>query len=278
VFTGFNRSRAVSTGTWLDLWTHSRPFIAWGGNAAISAASAGDVDGDGTDDVILGYDDPTGDAHVGLTYQGPGQVDVVSGADGSQLASFTGTEMDQGYGSSVGALGDIDGDGMLDVWIASPRWERDGEVVGAIEVRSALDALSGPARICVAGVNSQGTSARLTSSGTTSVANNDLVFTVTGGVPNETAVLLYGRRTGARMLGGGTLCIADEVYRVRGGRFNVQGGFVAPLDLNALPEAPIGAGSTWNFQVWYRSQFNPGLNAYLPRVNLSDAIRVPFVP
>jgi hypothetical protein len=275
LITGASRARAVSTATWLDLWTTQRPFILghYPGTVPVSAASAGDVDGDGRDDVLLGYDDQTRIGHhlPGVTYQGPGQVEVISGADGSQLASFTGTAMNQGYGSSVGALGDIDGDGMLDVWVASPRWERDGEVVGAIEIRSALEVLTGPTSYCVAGGN-----AGLTWSGTTSVANNNLVFTVTGGIPNETAVLLYGQGTGARMFGGGTLCIADEVYRARGGRFDAQGGFVAPLDLNALPQAPIGVGSTWNFQVWYRT---PGaIYFHLPRVNLSDALRVPFVP
>ena len=288
VFGGPSRATAVSTSTWTELWTVVRPFThlsqaASPGLVPSTAVSIGDVDGDGVEDLVLGYDDRNrysqGPGAHGLIYQGPGQVLVVSGVDGSTLSSFTGTAMDQGYGGRVGSLGDIDADGTPEIWVVSPRARSGDAVVGSLEVRSALDRPAQPESYCVAGVNASGTAARLSVSGTTSVANNDLVFHVTGGEPQASAILLYGRDVGARLFGRGTLCIADDVFRARGGTLDAQGNQVFALDLSSLwSQAPITAGSLWSFQVWYRSPGSAGSGWSLSGVNLSDAMRVPFTP
>jgi hypothetical protein len=65
------------------------------------AAGAGDVNKDGTPDVIIGG--PSGEYAL-----------VVSGKDGSIIHTVTGTKGDELFGQKVCSLGDIDGDGHAD--------------------------------------------------------------------------------------------------------------------------------------------------------------------
>jgi hypothetical protein len=67
---------------------------------------AGDVDGDGLDDYVIGDPDGSG---------GKGKVLVKSGADGSLIWEFDGLVAGQQIGCRVGGVGDINGDGYADI-------------------------------------------------------------------------------------------------------------------------------------------------------------------
>jgi hypothetical protein len=75
---------------------------------AISTSSAGDFDGDGIDDVIVGAPLAIAD---GLP---SGKIYIVSGADGGILRLITTPPWSYG-GMTVAGLGDIDGDGVRDI-------------------------------------------------------------------------------------------------------------------------------------------------------------------
>ncbi len=85
---------------------------------------AGDVNGDGVNDVIVG-----GAPTVGTSPDG--RVRVYSGADGAVLHSFT---ANGSFGRSVAGIGDVDGDGKDDVAIGRPRFGPNFR--GQVQVRS----------------------------------------------------------------------------------------------------------------------------------------------
>ncbi len=86
--------------------------------------SAGDVDGDGLDDVIVGAPfnaaggTDAGAAHVvlGSTIAGQDEIDLAA-AD----YTFTGEEAEDYAGHAVSGAGDVDGDGLDDFLIGAPR-------------------------------------------------------------------------------------------------------------------------------------------------------------
>ncbi len=89
---------------------------------------AGDVDGDGTEDVVAGL--PGRDVGAGTV----GAVIVVSGADGSVLHTIVGDEIDAEFGADVAGIGDADGDGLSEFAASAPNATFGGFSGGAVYV------------------------------------------------------------------------------------------------------------------------------------------------
>jgi len=87
----------------------------------ISVAGAGDVDGDGLDDLVVGarFASPNG-------HHASGSVQIFSGGTGSQLFRFTLKSNNASLGSSVAGAGDVDGDGVPDLIAGAPFAGHDG--------------------------------------------------------------------------------------------------------------------------------------------------------
>ena len=106
----------------------------WGENpddqAAYSISGAGDVNGDGFDDFLIGApgNDEAGDS-AGQTY-------LFLGKDRSRTdirepdASFLGEENGSSSGASVAGVGDVDGDGFDDFLIGAPQFSGDAVEAG----------------------------------------------------------------------------------------------------------------------------------------------------
>jgi len=94
--------------------------------AGADASSAGDVDDDGYDDIIIGghMDTEVGD-HAGKAWLVHGPVTATMSL--SDAAARLLPETSEGwFGWSVAGLGDVNGDGQLDVAVGSPRDEYTG--------------------------------------------------------------------------------------------------------------------------------------------------------
>lgn len=93
-------------------------------------ASAGDVNGDGFDDLIIGAPD---DDFAGI---GTGSVFIYSGEDGSALHTLRGSKTWDRFGKGVCSLGDIDFDGRPEFLVGVPRRENGFKEAGAVEMYS----------------------------------------------------------------------------------------------------------------------------------------------
>ena len=102
--------------------------VAAGDNFGNAVAGAGDVDGDGRADVVIGA--------PGTTGANPGAASVHSGLDGSVLLAWTGEVGGDRFGYKVAGPGDVDGDGVPDVIIGADLWDGAGVDAGRAYVYS----------------------------------------------------------------------------------------------------------------------------------------------
>ncbi len=97
-----------------------------------SVADAGDVNGDGVTDIIIGALE-----YLDFTVTGKGYARIFSGADGSVLRTLAGTQDNAAFGADVSSAGDVDADGFADVLVGA-HWGDAGGVqdVGTVHLFS----------------------------------------------------------------------------------------------------------------------------------------------
>ncbi|MEM9380903.1 MAG: hypothetical protein AAGB93_13200 [Planctomycetota bacterium] len=131
--------------------------------------------------------------------------------------------------------------------------------------------------------NSTGTSARMGASGSSIVANNDLVIEASGLPLRSFAYFLTSTSQGLALNpsgSAGNLCLGGQIGRFTGpGQVQFSGtvGAVAlPVDLGMHPTSstPVSVqpGETWNYQCWFRDTDGAGGATS----NLSDGLEVNF--
>ena len=105
--------------------------IAAGDRLGDSVSNAGDINGDGIDDLIIGapYADPNGNSSAGKSYVVFGKrgsfdanfnLSQLDGSNGFVLNGIRGGGLSDQSGSSVSGAGDINGDGIDDLIIGAP--------------------------------------------------------------------------------------------------------------------------------------------------------------
>jgi hypothetical protein len=106
--------------------------------SGFSVSSAGDVNGDGFDDLIIGaeYADPNGSSS-GSSYVVFGRAGgfasslVLSALDGSNGFRLNGVAADDFSGGSVSSAGDVNGDGFDDLIVGAPEADPNGANSGS---------------------------------------------------------------------------------------------------------------------------------------------------
>jgi hypothetical protein len=110
------------------LWTFTGE--ASGDRFGTSVSGAGDVNGDGYSDVIVGArNNDAGGSNAGRAY-------VYSGQTGGSLWTFTGEASSNFFGHAVSGAGDVDGDGYDDLIVSSPSHDAGGADAGRAYVYS----------------------------------------------------------------------------------------------------------------------------------------------
>ena len=118
--------------TAVSAWTPRRELFGDQPHTVLGASIAilGDVSGDGRPDAALGA--PTFSAVPG---QGPGTVLVVSCSDLTVHYAIHGSAGDDQFGTALGAIDDLDGDGVTDFVVGAPQLDAPGYA----QLRSGVD-------------------------------------------------------------------------------------------------------------------------------------------
>jgi len=100
------------------------------GHFGYAVGGGEDIDGDGRGDILVGarFDDSLG--------RRSGRVYLYSGRDGRRLAEYAPPGAGEQFGSSVGFIGDVDGDAVVDIAIGAVRGGKRGEITGRVYVFS----------------------------------------------------------------------------------------------------------------------------------------------
>jgi hypothetical protein len=231
--------------------------------------SAGDVDGDGLPDILIGS--------AGGQLNAIGRVDIYSGSDWSLLQTFPGGSEVDSFGKSVAGVGDTNGDGRADVLLGFYGSTPSTFSVGAVRLYSGLD--TAPWYVyCEALPNSSYPRARIAYVGSPSVSEANLDLVVTFGAQWMVGLFLYGQAQQQTPFGNGNLCVGGGVFRVpQPFVLGLVGNSGVSLDFSQPPlgggPGMITPGSTWNFQAWFRDTPAGGAG-----FNLSNALSATFVP
>jgi hypothetical protein len=127
---------------------------------------------------------------------------------------------------------------------------------------------------CPPAPNSVGAGAVLATTGSASIAANELVLDAGPCPPGQFGAFFYGPDRECAPFGDGWLCVGGVVHRLAPVVVDGLGVAIHALDVTTPPDAggAITAGSLWSFQFWYRDPTGPGGTAF----NLSTAVEIQF--
>ncbi len=108
-----------------------------GDHHGYAMADAGDVDRDGTHDIIVGA--PGGQTACTGSETLPGRAYVYSGATGDLLRTLTGQAVGDHFGSAVAGAGDVTGDGHADLLVGAQCNDAAGQDAGRAYIYSGAD-------------------------------------------------------------------------------------------------------------------------------------------
>jgi hypothetical protein len=230
-----------------------------------AVGGARDMNNDGHAEILVGADQ--------FTTSGPGYARLFNGADGSVVHTFLGLSQNERFGASVDGLGDLNGNGDLEIAIAAPDAGSPASLAGRVEVWSSnVGGCPSPYTFCGVNNNSTGQPALMAFGGSTSIAANNLTLVASGCPSNTVGLFYYGPAEIQQIFGNGFRCVGGSVFRLPIGSTSGAGIATRRLNYASLPPGgQVSVGSTWKFQFWYRNAAAGGAN-----FNLSNGLSVTF--
>ncbi len=222
--------------------------------------NVGDYDRDGVDDLAVGL--TNFDRMTMASSPKAGAISIFSGASGHEVGRYEGTAPGLALGDRILPTGDLNGDGWID-FVATGA----GSFGGTALIPGSLVALASEefatfAFCDLAAPNSLQLSSRLESSGTTSIALNDLHVIVRDLPTGVFGYLLVSATPNSTPgpAGGLPLCLGGSVGRLNQPglvmRSDATGSLDVPIDLLRIPSptglAPALPLTTLYFQCWHR--------------------------
>ncbi|MCB9914699.1 MAG: VCBS repeat-containing protein [Planctomycetes bacterium] len=240
-----------------------------GTGAGFGAALIAPVAGVNPDAIVAADFDLDGDMDLVTSDQDSNSISLLTGNGDGTFGAATA----QPTGARPGGLStaDVDGDGDVDLACAN----RDGNSVSLFVNQAPNGGVA--TNYCTGAPNSVGAGASIGFAGSLSIADGSFTLTASGAVPGQNGLFYYGGGQTAAPFGDGIRCVAAPFFRLNPPvACDVAGNASAFVDFTSGPAgsgaSAIIAGSTWNFQFWYRDPAGPSA------FNLSNGLRATFVP
>jgi hypothetical protein len=208
-------------------------------------AAAGDLDGDGIGDYLIGAKQSLGWTFYPEVGTGSGYAQARSGADGSLIYALPGPAFESLYGRAVHGGGDVDGDGRPDFLITAPF---DSMMEGSVALYSSAAALAPYGAGCP---GSAGFVPELELA-CVSAPGGKLTLEVSGALGTSTAFVLVGSAPGDIPLAGGcSLLVLPAPPEPQAALALAGAGPGAGVgSLEALLPLDVVSGSTLSFQAF----------------------------
>jgi hypothetical protein len=128
---------------------------------------------------------------------------------------------------------------------------------------------------CIGAPNSVGAGVRIGAAGGASLELANFTLEASGAPPGNVGIFCFGDSQAQVPFGDGWRCVGGTIARLLPPEVISPAGTAAHLvDFDSVPATLITAGSTWNFQFWYRDPAGPLGTSF----NLSDALGATFCP
>jgi FG-GAP repeat protein len=219
-----------------------------------SVCSAGDVTGDGVNDIAVGAT-----LEYSNSFFPAGLVRVSSGADGSYVYSAIGSGTGSLFGAVVVDLGDVDGDTRRDLLVGSPGANEAIVVSRGRSVGTPYCFGDGTGGACPCAnfgasdegcASSLGHGATIYSFGSDYASDDFLVLMAVSARPNMPGLFLQGASQIATPFKDGLLCVGTPTERLQVVFTDADGTAISTASI--VTEGNVSAGDTRYYQYWFR--------------------------